>query len=63
MQKEYNVEAAKAVKIEAEIANLNALTAKAAAETFKLNQESRFYLLFVGSAITAAIATLAKVVW
>ena len=44
----------------AEIANLNALTTKLQAETTKLNTESRWYLLVVGSGATLAIVAIAK---
>jgi uncharacterized membrane protein len=47
-------------KIDAEIANLNALTAKLAAETAKINKENRWYLLVVGSGATLAIVAIAK---
>ena len=47
-------------KARAEIANLNALTTKLAAETSKINTENRWYLLVVGSAATLAIVAVVK---
>lgn len=47
-------------KIDAEIANLNALTSKLTAETAKINSENRWYLLVVGSGATLAIVAIVK---
>ena len=45
-------------KARAEIANLNALTTKLAAETSKINTENLWYLLVVGSGATLVIAAI-----
>jgi len=54
-------------KARAEIANLNALTAKLVAETAKINSESRFYPLVIGTGFAGVLLTagvaLAKVLF
>jgi len=47
-------------KVDAEIANLIAETSKLNAQAAKLTQERQWYLLFVGAALTGAIAALTK---
>ena len=47
-------------KVRAEIANLNALTTKLAAETSKINKENQWYVAIVASGATLAIAAIAK---
>lgn len=47
-------------KARAEIANLNALTAKLVAETIKINTENRWYLMIVGAAFFAGAAAFTK---
>lgn len=55
-----NMDTAQAKKIDAEIANLNALSTKLLAETAKINTETRWYLLVVGSGATLAIVAVVK---
>lgn len=55
-----NMDTAQAKKIDAEIANLNALSTKLLAETAKINTEARWYLLVVGSGATLAIVAVVK---
>ena len=47
-------------KVDAEIANLIAATAKLNAETMKIQSENRFYPLVVGSGATLAIVAIVK---
>ncbi len=51
---------AESKKLDAEIANLNALSAKLVAETAKINSENRWYPLVVGSGLTLAIVAIVK---
>ena len=51
---------AESKKLDAEIANLNALSAKLAAETAKINTENRWYLMIVGAAFFAGAAAFTK---
>lgn len=57
---ETDMDAARAKKIDAEIADLNALGAKLRAETARINAEARWYLAVVGSGATLAILVAAK---
>jgi len=55
-----DMQQAQYLKIEAEIATLNATTMKLHAETQKINTENRWYLLVVGSGATLAIVAFAR---
>ena len=47
-------------RVRAEIANLNALTSKLAAETSKINKENQWYVAVVASGATLAIVAIVK---
>ncbi|EEE35222.1 conserved hypothetical protein [Rhodobacteraceae bacterium KLH11] len=48
---------AESKKLDAEIANLNALSAKLAAETAKINSENRWYPLVIGTGLAGVLLT------
>ncbi len=51
------------IKAQAEIANLNAMTAKLSAETEKLHKETRWYEAVILTAVLTAGIALAKFVF